>query len=230
MARANALRDALPVVVGYLPAGMTFGLLAREAGMTGLDTLGFSGIVFAGASQYMAIDLVASGTGVLQIIFATLLLNFRHFLMSASLARKLDERRLLVRMLVSFGVTDETFAVASSRDRFDSRYLATVNFTAWSGWLSGTAAGFAAGALLPQALGSAMGVALYALFAALLVPMVRSRIALLLPAIAAALLHLLFRLAAISSGWAFILAVTGAALIGSALPPGVAATTGKESS
>lgn len=215
----HPLRDATPVIVGYLPAGMTFGILASDYGMSLIDALGFSGLVFAGASQYMAINLLASGSASLQIILATFLLNFRHFLMSASLSPKLEENRAWVRMIVAYGVTDETFAVSSTHDRFGSRYLGTVNLLAWSSWFTGTTIGVLAGAFLPTSVESAMGVALYALFAALLAPMIRTTVRFLIPALAAGGIHLVLGyIDAISDGWAFIIAVSSAAALGSLLP------------
>jgi len=215
----KGLRDGIPIIVGYLPAGITFGILARDTTVGFADTIGFSAIVFAGASQYMAINLISTGATSLQIVAATFLLNFRHFLMSANLARKLADQRIGVRLALSFGITDETFAIASVRDSFSAGYLASLNLVAWLSWQAGTAAGFLAGSILPPAVEQAMGVALYALFAALLVPIVRENYTTIVPAVAAALLHVVFReLTSIALGWSFVLAVIGAAFVASLLP------------
>src|SRR5210317_1649027 len=93
---SDGVRAAIPVMVGYLPAGMTFGILAQDLPVHIGDLIGFSGVVFAGASQYMAINLIRTGVTYVEIIVATFLLNFRHFLMSASLSQRIDtqsERR-----------------------------------------------------------------------------------------------------------------------------------------
>ena len=215
----NGLRDGLPIVVGYLPAGMTFGILAREAGVMVSDTVGFSAIVFAGASQYMAINLIATGAATLQIIAATFLLNFRHFLMSATLTRRLEEQRVWPRMLLAFGVTDETFAIASVRPTFSGTYMGALNLVAWLSWQTGTITGYLAGSFLPPAVGTAMGVALYALFAALLAPILRANLIRIIPAVAAALMHIALReLTEIPLGWSFVLAVVAAAAVGSVVP------------
>jgi len=215
----NGIRDGLPIVVGYLPAGMTFGILARESGLIVTDTVGFSAIVFAGASQYMAINLIATGAATLQIIAATFLLNFRHFLMSATLSRRLEEPRVWSRRLLAFGVTDETFAIASVRSTFPAPYLAALNVVAWLSWQTGTITGYLAGSFLPSAVGTAMGVALYALFAALLVPILRTNLIRIVPAVTAALMHIALReLTPIALGWTFVLAVVAAAAVGSVLP------------
>ena len=74
---SDGVKAALPVIIGYLPAGITFGILARDAGIYLADVIGFSGIVFAGASQYMAVNLLSSGATYVEIVIATFLLNFR---------------------------------------------------------------------------------------------------------------------------------------------------------
>jgi predicted branched-subunit amino acid permease len=164
----------------------------------------------------MAVGLIGSGASTTQIIVATFLLNFRHFLMSASLSSKTGEQRRWILALLSFGITDETFAVASAeRGTLSSLYLGALEAGAWTSWLVGSAAGFAAGGYLPERLGSAMGVALYALFAALIVPQIDKRWTSALLAATAGLLHLGFRATAISDGWAFVFAVVIAAGIGS---------------
>ena len=210
------IRDGVPIIVGYVPAGVTFGILAAEAGIRIGDTLGFSGLVFAGASQYMALDLLAAGSSIIQIVVATFLLNFRHFLMSAAVAPKLHEPRIAVRALIAYGVTDETFAISSTRVSVTPAYLAGLQTTAWLSWLTGTIAGYFAGTLLPPELGTAMGVALYALFAALLSPILQKSFRMIIPAGLAAGLHVvLVRTLSMAPGWAFVISIILAGVLGS---------------
>lgn len=216
------LRDGIPIVVGYIPAGMTFGLLARNGGLLLADAAGLSAIVFAGASQYMALGLLQSGAAFAEIILATLLLNFRHFLMSANLSRRLEESRPMVLGALSFGITDETFSVASVRSGpVNSRYLAGLELAAWSAWQLGTITGFVAGSYLPERVELAMGTALYALFAALLTPLVRRNpVNLIVAAAAGGLNVLLGAVSGVSKGWSFIIAVVAAAAIAAVFPYG----------
>ena len=212
----SGVKAALPVIVGYLPAGITFGILARDADIFLADVIGFSGIVFAGASQYMAINLLQTGGAYLEIIIATFLLNFRHFLMSASISQKVKEHRKMVLAALAYGVTDETFAVASTESRkITAPYLAGLELSSWLAWNIGSLAGFFAGSHIPARIESAMGVALYALFAGLLMPQIRARKNLFPIALCAGLLHwILSNIQAISRGWAFVIAVIGAGLVG----------------
>ena len=103
--------------------------------------LGLNLLVFAGASQFMALNLLASGIGAGEIVLATLLMNFRHFLMSASLSAKIGGRARLL-PVVAFGITDETFAVASSeKGELASDFLIGLESMAYFSWVSGTAVG-----------------------------------------------------------------------------------------
>ena len=207
------LRSGFSIAIGYVPAGITFGILAKNSGIPVADTLGFSGLVFAGASQYMAINLIVSGATTLQIVVATFLLNFRHFLMSATLSPRLSDHRPGVRAIIAFGITDETFAVASVAGSLSASYLATLNLTAWVSWFVGTILGFFAGSLLPPSIETAMGVALYALFAALIVPILKTSPIYVVTACAAAIIHAsLLSFSPLSHGWSFVIAIAAASL------------------
>jgi 4-azaleucine resistance transporter AzlC len=206
------LRAAVPVVVSYFPVGMTFGLLARSALIPLGPTSSFSLFVFAGASQFMAVNMLALGTGPGHIVLATFLLNLRHFLMSSALADRLRRSRVLA--LIAFGVTDETFAVAASRPGpLTGPFLVGLEGAAWAAWNTGTLTGYLAGTLLPSRIQEAMGIGLYALFIALLVSQARAESRLLLPAALAATVHWLLILLGLEGGWAIVAALVTAPLM-----------------
>ncbi|MBT3272042.1 MAG: AzlC family ABC transporter permease [Spirochaetales bacterium] len=212
----DGIRAAIPVMVGYLPAGMTFGILARGVPVHILDVIGFSGIVFAGASQYMAINLLKSGAAYIEIIIATFLLNFRHFLMSASISQRLKEKKVSRLAALAYSVTDETFSVASAETReLTAPYLVGLGLFSWLSWNVGSLIGYLAGSYLPDRIEAAMGVALYALFAALLVPQVKKSLTFAAFAAAAGGLHYVISLSAIlTKGWTFVLSIVLSALLG----------------
>ncbi|MGE5606067.1 MAG: AzlC family ABC transporter permease, partial [Bacteroidota bacterium] len=139
-----------PVFVGYFPVAVAFGILSKTTGLSVGDSVAFSVLVFAGASQFMALNLIKAGAAFSGIIFATLLLNLRHLLMSASLAAKIaapDKRWLPA---VAFGVTDETFAVsATNYGPLGIPFLLALEGTAYLGWVGGTLMGYLAGSILP---------------------------------------------------------------------------------
>lgn len=194
----RGIRNAIPVAVGYVPAALAYGILAKNANIPFAVALGLSLVVYAGASQFAAVSLIAAGQSVLSTILLTFVLNLRHFLMTTTISTRLSERSRLKRALVAFGVTDETFSVASfSGDKLTTRYLLALNATAYSAWASSTAGGYLAGEILPESLQASMGIALYAMFIGLLVPSVRgSRKALTIVVAAMALNTLAQRLMA----------------------------------
>jgi 4-azaleucine resistance transporter AzlC len=211
----RGLQAGASVAIGYLPAGAAFGILARAEGLAIADVLGFSAIVFAGASQFMAVGLIAAGVPSLQIVLATLLLNFRHFLMGASLSTRLADGPRLRRALLAHWVTDETFAVASaSQGAISHAYFAGLGLISWSSWISGSAAGYLVGTYIPRTVQEAMAVALYALFGALIVPYLRQGPVFVALAASAAVLHTLLRsVIGMPGGWAFVVAMVTPAAV-----------------
>lgn len=205
----EGLKSGVPIVIGYIPIAMAFGILAKTEGVSLLDTMLFSVLVFAGASQFMALNLLAVGVGAGEIILATLLMNFRHFLMSASLAAKLEDQRKRWIPLAAFAVTDETFSVAALRQgTLTLNYLLPMEYAAYGSWLGGTVLGYLLGSALPELVKASMGVALYAMFTAILVPAVRKSKVVTILALGAGILNTVLSYSRIvTSGWSLILTI-----------------------
>ena len=215
--RRGCLRG-IPIFAGYFPCAVAFGLAAGYGGFSLPEGVLMSLIVFAGASQFMAVSLVAASAGMVEIVLATLLLNFRHFLMSASLFPRLSgSRRWLP--LEAFGVTDETYSLLSfSPEELSPSFVLGVELTAYLGWVSGTLVGLAGGDILPGKVQLSLGIVLYALFVALLMPEVRRHWRHGAVALIAAGVHILLsRLGGLSSGWNIILSILAGALAGTLL-------------
>lgn len=192
----SGCQAAIPIAIGYLPIGITFGLLAKSAGIPDHITLLMSLVIFAGASQFVGINLLAIGAGLGEIVLTTFVLNLRHLLMSASLAPKVDPRTSKYYVaLLSFGLTDETFTVASFREEAELKkeFLLGLNLLAFIAWNAGTWMGVFLAAGLPLSIKTSMGIALYAMFIGLLVPACqKSRPALLIALLAMAIHSLLY--------------------------------------
>ncbi len=212
----RGVRTAIPILIGYFPAAMTFGLIAKNMDIDLVHACLMSIMVFAGASQFMALNLIASGIATGEIVIATLLMNFRHFLMTASLSSKLQEGSRFL-PVIAFGVTDETFAIASTREqKLSSGFLIGLESVAYTSWVAGTAVGHALGRVLPHAIQRSLGIALYALFIAILVPAVkRSSRAAAIALLSAGCHVLLSEIRIVSSGWNIIIAILFAAAVGS---------------
>lgn len=212
----EGLKDGFPIVIGYFPIAMTFGILAKGAGITLMESLAFSICVYAGASQFIAVNMIALSVGVGEIILATLLINFRHFFMSASLANKLDNVSTLSKPFLSFWVTDEVFSVASfAKGEISPKYLGAMELIAYLSWCSGTGAGYILGGILPSILQKSMGIGLYAMFVALLVPEIKKSPKALVLALSSGGLNTLLRLVfSMPQGWSIVVTIIVVSLVG----------------
>lgn len=207
------MADGMSIALGYAPAALAFGLLAKSASLTFAEAAAMSALVYAGASQYMALNLIAAGTGMIEIVLTTLIVNMRHLLMSATVSGKAEDAPAWVKAVYAFGITDEVFAVAATREgRIPTAYLFGAGLMAYGSWVVFTAIGFAAGSALPGVLQESMGIALYALFIALLMPeLKKSRKVLALAATAGVLNSVLGMW--IPAGWSIVCATLGSAVL-----------------
>jgi 4-azaleucine resistance transporter AzlC len=218
----EGMKSGLPIFFGYFPMAMAFGLMAKASGIGFMPTIAFSVFVFAGASQFMALGLLNAGVTIGEIILATFLLNFRHLLMSASLAAHLRDEKRPQLAAVAFGVTDETFAVASTLQKEPGlKFLMSMEVTSYSGWVGGTLAGFLVGSSLPASIQASLGITLYAMFAAILVPQFKRSWGIVFLALGSGVLHLLIHVLKIMPpGWSIITAMVLTAVLGALLIKG----------
>ncbi|PID41269.1 MAG: branched-chain amino acid transport protein AzlC [Proteobacteria bacterium] len=224
----KAVKAGIPIVIGYTPAAAAFGVLSKSCGLSLFESFFFSAMVYAGASQFIALNLMVTGMGPIGIIITTLLINFRHFLMSAYLATRFKHLAAKHYVVMAFGVTDEVFSVLSlQRGKISKTFLFLFQFLAYFSWVSGTVAGYLMGSLLPERLIQSMGVALYALLLAILIPeMRRSGKVILLVVISGILNTVMLKLEMLPNGWSIILCILIVAFIGSYLPESKTAQEG----
>lgn len=205
----RGFQASLPIALGYIPVAITFGVLAMQAGMSLLELTLMSALVYAGASQFMGANMLAAQASAIEIIVATFVLNFRHFIMSFSFANTLRETvPLRGRFLLSLGLTDESFAVAAinkskAKEANSTYFYGTVFFIAYLSWVSGSFLGGLLGEVIPEQLSQSMGIALYAMFIGLLIPAVKVNVRLAYIAVVAMLVNLLFS-QFVSDGWAVV--------------------------
>ena len=205
----SAVRAGIPIFIGYFPAAVAFGILAKTTGVSLVEAFLFSAVVFAGASQFIALNLLATGMGPAGIILTTLLVNFRHFLMSTYLSTRITEKAKRWYIPMAFGVTDEVFSVLSfTKGDLTKNFVLALEFSAYSGWVSGTLAGFLLGGFMPPVLTQSMGVALYALLLAILMPEIKSSHTSLFLTLASGLLNwLLVSMDFLPRGWTIIVCI-----------------------
>ncbi|NCC25690.1 MAG: branched-chain amino acid ABC transporter permease [Deltaproteobacteria bacterium] len=174
----NALRMVAPVVMGYIPVGFAYGVLARQSGISEFNTLIMSVLVFAGSAQLIAVSLIGAGAGPLAIIATTFVVNLRHTLMSAAMSPALRHWPKRILAVFAFELTDETFALHSARatrERLDRGTTLMVNAIAQSAWVTGTALGILTGNMVGDVRPLGLDFALAAMFIFLLLDQIRSR-------------------------------------------------------
>lgn len=169
----HGMRQAIPIVLGYIPVGFAYGVLAQKSGLGLLNAVAMSVIVFAGSAQLIAAGLFGAGAAPLAIILTTFVVNLRHLLMSAALAPKLRGWKKWQIALFGYELTDETFALHTMRMSKSHPPIAEtfgVNFTAQASWVIGSLAGYLAGGQIADVRPVGLDYALPAMFIALLVP------------------------------------------------------------
>jgi 4-azaleucine resistance transporter AzlC len=175
----SGVGGALPIVLGYVPIGAAFGILAQKAGLSTTNTLLMSLIVYAGSSQLIAVGLFAAGTPALSIILTTFVVNLRHMLMSAAMSPFLQRWRKPELAGFAYELTDETFAVHSARFASAGAHKAeafATNLTAQVSWILGSWLGVMAGQIIGDPRPFALDHALPAMFVALLVMQIKDRV------------------------------------------------------
>jgi 4-azaleucine resistance transporter AzlC len=223
----EGLRLGLPIAIGYIPIAITFGLIIQSSEISISAGMLMSLIVFAGASQFIGANLMIVGAASLEIVITTFILNFRHFLMSSSLAQKVKpntSKKFL--SLIAFGITDESFAVASLQEEevLDPYKIFGLNLIAYLSWNLGTWIGLFAGSTLPSQLKSSLGIALYVMFIGLLIPSLKKGktviIVSILSMVINSFMYWMPMLSRLSVGWRIIIATILSAFIGTFISSG----------
>lgn len=165
-------KKGLPIALGYFPVAFSFGVLVVSSGLPlGLATL-ISLTNLTSSGQFAGVSLMLAQSSYFEVAMTLLLINARYFLMSLSLSQKIEKKmNTLQRMIVSFGITDETFSVASLEEgTLSFRFMLGFILVPIIGWTSGTLVGETLMNVLPTPIQNAMGIALYGMFLAIIVP------------------------------------------------------------
>lgn len=221
----KGITDGLPICFGYISVSFAFGIFATESGMSLLQALLISMTNVTSAGQLAAVPIIAAGGSLAELAVSQLVINLRYALMSVSLSQKLDDKVTLPhRLLISFVNTDEVFAVASGQNGSVGRpYLYGLILTPYLGWSFGTLLGAGAGNILPEAITSALGIAIYGMFVAIVMPQVKTSRATALCVLTAIALSCAFayipQLSAVPGGFTIIICAVAASSIFAAIAP-----------
>ena len=226
----KGFKDGMPIGIGYLAVSFAFGIFAVANGLSAAESILISMTNLTSAGQLAAVPIMAGGGAFIELIVSQLIINLRYALMSVSLSQKLDKSVCgFERFLIAFGNTDEIFAVAMSKSKeVTSHYMYGLILSPYLGWSLGTILGAVAGDILPAIIVSALGVAIYGMFVAIVVPVIKTEKKTALCVLLAVALSCAFRyipvLKVIPSGFVIIIC----AVIASAVFAVIAPITQKE--
>ena len=211
----SGVRTGLPICMGVIPVGISFGIIARQGGLESWQAILMSIIVIAGASQIMAVGMLVQGASVPAIIFATFLINLRHLIMSTYVMNRLKEIGLLKKMALAYVLVDETFALFSMSEESedDDKFMFGINVVLGVSWIVSTMIGCIALSVLPETISKSLGIAFYASFIAILMPNIRKNMQLFLVVLITGIINSIFGMF-FSSSTALILSILTGAGIG----------------
>ena len=215
----SGINSGIPIALGYISVSFGFGISAVSRGLSPLAAVLISLTNLTSAGQVAGLEIIVTSGTLIEMALAQLTINARYFMMSLSLSQKTPANyRLIHRLLTSFGITDEVFGVAASRKQpLTPQFMYGLILLPFLGWTIGTLLGAVAGNILPEALKLALGIAIYGMFVAIVVPPAKSDSGVLLASLSAIAVSCIIAYVPIfdfiTSGFSIIIC----ALIGSAV-------------
>ena len=168
----DGIRDGIPICLGYFAISFSLGIAMRNAGLTSFQGFLFSALNLASAGEYAAVQVIQAQGSYLEIAIVTIIANMRYLLMSASFSQRFKPNtNIFHRLLVGYSITDEIFGITINRDKYiEPYYNYGALLVAVPGWAIGTSLGIIAGNILPNRIVSALAVALFGMFLAIIIP------------------------------------------------------------
>ena len=207
----QGIKDGFPICLGYFSVSMAFGLTAVLSGLPVWSAIIMSLTNLTSAGQFAGANILTENGTFIELIITTLIINIRYLLMSLSVSQKVQSNlTIMERLAISFGITDEVFAVSMQRKcALSSIYMAGLIITPVLGWTAGTTVGAVASQFMPPILTSSMGIALYGMFIAIIIPPARENKNISYTIILSVILSIVFEylplMSKISDGWAIII-------------------------
>ena len=221
----DGLVKGIPVCLAYLPVSFTFGIMALAGGLPAWLTIFTSLSNLTSAGQFAGVQLIFVDATLVEIALTTLIINLRYMLMSLSLSQKIEKGTpLWKRLIFGFAITDEVFAIASlEKKKITASYMFGLMTTPILGWTTGTALGTIASSIMSDRLAAAMGIALYCMFIALIIPPAKKSRAVVATIAEAVVITCILKyvpiFSFISEGFQIIIATVAASAISAVLFP-----------
>ncbi|MBR2460135.1 MAG: AzlC family ABC transporter permease [Clostridia bacterium] len=168
----SGVNSGIPIALGYLSVSFGFGISAVSRGLSPFAAVLISLTNLTSAGQVAGLEIIVTAGTLIEMALAQLTINARYFMMSLSLSQKIPSNyRVIHRLLTSFGITDEVFGVAASRkEPLTTPFMYGLILLPFIGWSMGTLMGAVAGNILPDSIKAALGIAIYGMFVAIVVP------------------------------------------------------------
>lgn len=221
----KGLKDGLPIGLGYFSVSFTFGMMAVSAGIPVWAAVLISMTNLTSAGQFAGLSIIAGAGSLVEMAMTQLVINARYSLMSLTLSQKMEKRfSVPKRLIAAFSNTDEIFAVAVNQGKeIGAKYYSGLSIIPYAGWTLGTLFGAVAGGFLPPVVNDALGLAIYAMFIAIIIPPAKKSAPIRLVIFAAVILSCLFYfvpfLKNVSSGFSIIICAVAASIIAAIVNP-----------
>lgn len=220
----EGLKKGIPIGLGYLSVSITFGMIAVRGGLDIIIAIIISMTNLTSAGQFAGVELIINNSMYMEIVLTTFIINIRYALMSFGISQKLEKVSLIKRMIIAFGITDETYALASVEEgKLTYKFMLGLITVPYIGWGLGTAIGAISTEFMSAKLQDALGIALYGMFLAIIIPASKKDKGILISIIISALISIgLFYIPVInkiSTGFAIIISSLVGALIMAKIKP-----------
>lgn len=221
----QGLQDGIPIALGYISVSFAFGMMASNQGIPVWASVLISLSNLTSAGQFAGLGIIAAHGSMMEMALSQFVINLRYFLMSLSLTQKLDDQTTtLQRAVIAHGITDEIFALSSSKpEKVGFFYMISLMVLPILGWTGGTFLGAEASTLLPVILRDSLGIMIYGMFLAIIIPPCKTSknigIVVLMAALTSCLFQVLSAYISIGSGFVIILCTLFAAGVGAFLFP-----------
>lgn len=222
---SKGIKDGIPIGLGYFSVSFTFGIAAVAGGLPIWAAVLISMTNLTSAGQFAGLSIITGGGLLAEMAATQLVINARYALMSLTLSQRLPEKTgVLTRLVMAFSNTDEIFAVAMAQGKkIGRKYFSGLSLIPYLGWSLGTLLGAAAGSLLPTVVTQALGIAIYAMFIAIIIPPAKRSAPIRLVIFIAVTVSCLFAfvplLSKVSSGFSIIICAVAAAALGAVINP-----------
>ncbi len=221
----KGIKDGIPICLGYFSVSFAFGIFTVECGLSVWQAVFISLFNLTSAGQLAGVPIIATGGSLAELALSQLIINSRYSLMSVSLAQKLSPKvSFAEKLCIAYGNTDEIFAVSISQyGEVGTRYMAGLIILPVLGWTSGTLIGAIAGNILPAMVTAALGLAIYGMFTAIVIPVAKKEKATAMCVLTAIALSCTFRyvplLSKVPSGFTVIICAVLASMIFALIAP-----------